>query len=147
LKQVEVSRTTKPSRTNRRLPPVSGRAASEKLSDADGQALSDELMNDRCRVWELFQRTTWSHISAAIQPFTWLPGWPADAPDCAERRIGNEQAIAHARLALITLSVGVEVIAIALAAHGLASAAASAAGVVVQPTTAAQSGAPGATIT
>lgn len=53
----------------------------------------------------------------------------------------------HARLALIALTVAVEVIALALAAHGLASAATLAAGVVVQPTTAAQSGAPGATIT
>ena len=53
----------------------------------------------------------------------------------------------HARLALIALTVAVEVIAIALAAHGLATAAPPAAGVVVQPTAAAQSGARGATIT
>jgi SRSO17 transposase len=56
LKEVAVSRTTKPKRKSRRLPPASGRAPSSKLSEADWQALSDELIRYHRRVRDVFMR-------------------------------------------------------------------------------------------
>jgi SRSO17 transposase len=52
-----VSRTPKPKRKSRRLPPASGRAPRSKLSEADWQALSDELIRYHRRVRDVFGRT------------------------------------------------------------------------------------------
>jgi SRSO17 transposase len=51
-----VSRTAKPKRKGRRLPPVSGRVPSSKLREADWQALSDELIRYHRRVRDVFGR-------------------------------------------------------------------------------------------
>jgi SRSO17 transposase len=51
-----VSRTAKPKRKSRRLPPASGRAPSSKLSEADWEALSDELIRYHRRVRDVFGR-------------------------------------------------------------------------------------------
>jgi len=51
-----VSRTAKPTRTSRRVPPASGRPPSEKLSAGDWQALTDELMTYHRPVQDVFQR-------------------------------------------------------------------------------------------
>jgi SRSO17 transposase len=51
-----VSRTAKPKRKGRRLPPASGRAPNSKLSEADWQALSDELIRYHQRVRDVFGR-------------------------------------------------------------------------------------------
>ncbi len=56
LKEVAVSRTAKPKRKSCRLPPASGRAPSSKLSEADWQALSDELIRYHRRVRDVFER-------------------------------------------------------------------------------------------
>lgn len=56
LKEVAVSRTRKPKRKSRRLPPASGRAPSSKLSESDWQALSDELIRYHRRVRDVFKR-------------------------------------------------------------------------------------------
>jgi SRSO17 transposase len=51
-----VSRTAKPKRISCRRPPASGRASSDKLSDTDWQALSDELVRYHQRVRNVFGR-------------------------------------------------------------------------------------------
>ncbi len=51
-----MSRTPKPKRKSRRLPPASGRAPNSKLSEADWQALSDELTDYHRRVRDVFGR-------------------------------------------------------------------------------------------
>jgi SRSO17 transposase len=51
-----VSRTAKAKRKSRRLPPASGRTPSRTLSEADWQALSDELIRYHRRVREVFGR-------------------------------------------------------------------------------------------
>ena len=51
-----MSQTTKPKRKSRRLPPASGRAPSSKLTEADWQALSDELIRYHRRVRDVFGR-------------------------------------------------------------------------------------------
>lgn len=51
-----MSQTAKPKRKSRRLPPASGRAPSSKLSEADWQALSDELIRYHRRVRDVFGR-------------------------------------------------------------------------------------------
>lgn len=84
LRKVVMSRTTnRAEQTDTCYPSMDG--ASQKLSDADWQALSDELMNYRCGVWEVIARTTWSHISADLQSLTGLPGRPAGASDCVDK--------------------------------------------------------------
>jgi len=56
LKEVAVSRTAKPKRKSGRPPPASGRAPNSKLTEADWQALSDELIRYHRRVRDVFER-------------------------------------------------------------------------------------------
>lgn len=51
-----MSRTAKRKRTSRRQPPTSGRAPNDKLSEADWQALSDELVRYHEQVRDVFAR-------------------------------------------------------------------------------------------